>query len=1132
MTQTADVTSAESSLSSAGVSAGADLVAFADLARREQKTPLPTPIKNEPGLPLSRLEPEVLERLVAEVVYRHDHRGVYLYGRRGQKQHGLDVVEARPDGGRTLYQVKRYQALSPKKMRDAVEEYAGAPRETGHGLPPRAFAADRFVVATSAALDADTANVDAVDALRREYAGDLDIDVWGAEALSRRLRDAPRLVHAVFGPDWAKEFCAFDPSPDGDNAPRPLGFVEDPVVVLGLAGLLADADEAAAPQAANLYRTVARALDSGGFPGHASVVRRQEAEAALKAGERPRAFAAAWPAAVRKVESGEHLLGRLDDLRAAAGDDNVAMARVGLLEHASDWREQGSRPAAADVLLARLVDARDPSLPLLAALTLEQALVDGLFDFDPPRSSFVDPDGTAPQALAGIVASARSASEHTPDPTLRARIDCAVADAGLRASSAAAAVEAAYGPLVGRASAGRYGDAHGLVASRAARAFAQHADPGRAEDLGRQAIMASSEAGLYGDARGALRAMTLLDGETGTFQWRSLAEAVQAMPNRRQLLVGAQDQMQYALAQAHAQKLPDALGHVRHALLSAFVSGHLLEEVVALDLLGDVVDAGGHGPEAVEFWVAAGKGKKAAARACGLGGPAHVEQWLRLPWRRRADAAAQAVGAQADVVPDGDVAGAAAALLDVCESLWTSPLTSPHPELSALKAVGAFEGRLSDDLVARLLTVCEPALTGPTRVGDDITTVLARIHAHQPDQRRRTGPALCRMLSLAPPPHNAWEAARDLEGAHELLLPTVVGLAENGSAQAVLTLAAWRHDTPYVQECARRACSALLRRPYGDKPDHGAVTTQDHNTVLLLRALLDAEAPRPFPPESFSAARAWDPGGVLMSVGIVVDDSDGPPEDVPAGPRPEPVQDTAADAIAEIAAGPPLDLALAVARHLLATAEARTDLALIRVSPVQALSNLLGELDPVDAAGMAPRLLALHRDPGLTETDLFEMRSDTPLSRYRFSGGAVDLAPAALLAAAYAVRRAIADGQPDGALRNLARGIVAAAVPLLASQRHATWAAGAVHTVAAADPGLSHATLLMAAHADERVRAIGAHVVPADTGLLDVLSADGSARVRRAVASRAGDASGGVVDRLLVDTAASVRRAAAPMSDG
>lgn len=77
-----------------------------ELAGRTQQSPLPIPLQNPIQLPLAALESEVFERLVAEMVSRQYNLGVQFYGRRGQAQYGLDIVEREPDSRRSLYQVE------------------------------------------------------------------------------------------------------------------------------------------------------------------------------------------------------------------------------------------------------------------------------------------------------------------------------------------------------------------------------------------------------------------------------------------------------------------------------------------------------------------------------------------------------------------------------------------------------------------------------------------------------------------------------------------------------------------------------------------------------------------------------------------------------------------------------------------------------------------------------------------------------------------------------------------------------------------------------------------------------------------------------------------------------------------
>lgn len=1069
-------------------------LSFVELGQRMPSQTFALPIRGAAELPLSSLEPSVLERLVAEIVYRHDHRGVQFYGRSGQAQYGLDIVEARPDGGYTLYQVKRYQELTEGKLRRAVTDYAGEPRSLGHGLPPRRFGADRFIVVTSAALDADTANVDALAALRAEYKDDLDIDAWGSEALSRELRELGRVVHTVFGEAWAKEFCAFEMSAAEAAHPKALGLVEHPASVLGLDTMLAEAEAAEPEQAAVLYRAIAQDLDLNRFPGHAAVMRRREANAALLAGQSHAALEALWPAAVQSVERGERLSG-VEALKKAAEAGGVLATRVGLLMHADQWRDGGIDLGEVVPPLEELAEVQDPELPLLACLTLERALVDGLSEFDPPLSVVVETDSSTPSLLSRLVSVARDGVGAAAHPTLKARLACAIADAALLASSSAAEVDAQYTPLLTAAAAGRYRDASGLVAARAARASALHGDPSTAGELWRRAVLNSSEAGLYGDARAALRSMTLLDAENGTLTWRDLSQVVEAMPNRRRLIGGGRDPMLYALTEAHADRLPDAFGHARQALLVARTSGDLSGELSAVDLFGDVLAAAKHPADAVECWVVAGQSKKASETAADMAERADVSRWLNLPWRRRSDAAAQVVGQQADLVPDADAPALIEELLKASHGLWDASTTSPQPELSAFNALGRFASRLSSGAVERLLALSGPAVAAPKGIGADVARLLFRIYWAQPEHRDLLAPEMIQMMGQARPPHNIWDLARQMAGAHEPLLHGVRTLSEAGRAQALLTLADWREADAYVQQAARRACSALLRRPIVGAPNQGSITTQDWATIRLLLALLEVSGPVDFPAETFSEARAWNPGGVIMSVAMVADEA------APEAPEP----DASVDSIAELCAGPPAALADAVSRHLLDTAEDRTGLALVRVQPMQALAVLIDRLKPTTAAEMVPRLLAIHRDPGLTDHDQSQIESDVPLSRFRFGGGPVDLAPAALLAAARALHRAVSDGAKDDSIRAGAAAAVAAALPLMQSVRHASWAAEVVHVIASADLGQENAALLLATHDKPAVRQYGALSLPGASGLLSALATDESAAVRTVVAGRSSE---------------------------
>jgi hypothetical protein len=469
-------------------------VSLAVLAGRSQVEPLRVPLQNPPLLPLEHLEPEVFERLVAEMAARQDNLGVQFYGRRGQKQYGLDIVERRPDRQRWLYQVKRHQELTPSLIRQAVRAYAGPPRRGNSRLAPRLFAPSRFVVVTSAQLERDTANVDTVDALQDEYADDLEIEVWGAEAVGRKLRDAQNLVFAVFGEAWAKAWCGFAPPSVSQAAPLSLGLVDTPIAVVGhsalgvsLQALHDDAEQALSTgdpaQAARLYGVLAQALDDAHFPGHAARMRAQQAAAATAAGDAAGSFTLRFQLVLDEVLRGDTtergLSRQMTDAAAAAGA--VPQAKCTVLRHLLGWYEQGSELAETVPALQEICAAGDEDAALLCCLVLEQAVVDGLFDFDPPHSVVVEGDDDLPRLLGELRQVAGDVS--SADVIVRARLACALADASLTAACSPQQVQKTYGGLLQDAGAGRYRHARGLVAARGAHAFAVRGDLDRAEAL-------------------------------------------------------------------------------------------------------------------------------------------------------------------------------------------------------------------------------------------------------------------------------------------------------------------------------------------------------------------------------------------------------------------------------------------------------------------------------------------------------------------------------------------------------------------------------------------------------------------------------------------------------------------------
>jgi hypothetical protein len=1108
-----------------------------------QAAPLPVPLQNPAALPLNQLDPEVLERLAAEVVSHRNNRGAHFYGRRGQKQHGLDIVEFEWAETTSLYQVKRYETLSPAQMKSIVEEYAGPPRQAAYTGPKRRFDPHRFVIVTSALVESDTGNIDGLKDLQDLYKGDLIIEVWGAEVLGRKLRGAPHAVLAIFGQAWAKAWCGFEPAPVPPGAPKALGLVEDPVSVLNLESLRADAAarEVSDPLgAAAVYGAIARSLKEASFPGHAAVMCQRQAEAAEAGGDQSWAFAILFQLGLDTVLIGERfgaLRHKLDETSALLG--GLQADKSAVLGALADWYEQGSHLAVTVPALKRLADAGDPYHSLLACLVIEQAVVDGLYDYSPPFS-VVTPADPATEGLLRDLAELAAVADAS-DPVIRARLHCAVADALLRSADDAAAVSERYGTIVDDALAGRYLHARGLVTSRAAYAYAARGSVDRATTLWRQSILASSEEGFFGDVRNAMRASDMLSSDRDIWTFPGISIVASALPDNRRILSGSGDPALAALDAAHEGKLPDAFGDARRYIWESRISGHLLEEMLAMSLFGDVVAEGGSQAAAVICYVLAGEADKAAKLAATVPDLIGVSLWISSGVRRRRAAAIRVAGAQALLVNDEDVLAVVETLLRAAKDLWIPRSIGPQPELDAVKAVASFGVRIPGGAVDAILEVAAPALSKSTVVSSAIANLLIQAYWAVESRRADLANALMAMLRLPGPPQDLWQLLSTMPAiARPALLPTITSLAEDGDPEAISVLASWRQPSEKVQLAARRACAAFFRRPIGIPQGAFHVGTQELATVNLLLALLDARQLAEVPVAELTPERARPAGGILFT--HITGAAPSPPaapvinpaeaaaravESTPDTPD-QPPAVSPPDEAAIKAAGRPADLAAAVATHLVGIAGDTYAGAANRANALSALRYLLPSLQPASLAELVPPLLKISRDPALSDADQFEIDTDTELSRNRMRTGARELPAFALVAAAEAFAEGRDKTIPLGdAEHPLVDEIIALASGILrdASEKSQNPFLGALSIAALARsaPDLAVYATGLVFHGRDNVRALGARYAPGTPDLFRVMSTDPSPQVRIAIAGRAPELPEDVQDGLSSDTHLGVR---------
>ncbi|TQC46534.1 hypothetical protein EEB14_25685 [Rhodococcus sp. WS4] len=1093
--------------------------------RPQQRAPLPIPLQNPETLPLTELEPEVFERLVTEFV-AHRSRSVHFYGRRGQAQYGLDIVEWDGQERPILHQVKRYQTLSPAEIRDAVVTYAGAPNPTTQ----RKFNPREFILVTSAEFDSDTKNVDELKKLRAEYAGDLALDVWGTETVSRMLQSHPRTVHRIIGPEWAKAWCGFQAQPELQTTPQALAFVHHPARVLNVESMLEtanDVEETDPGSSANLYSNAADVLEGAGFAAHAYEVRQRAAKALAAAGDNSAAFSILFEICLTKVRSGAST-NPLSQLKNVA-DSITEKAKYTLLSELAEWNEQASHLSTSVPALRELETNRDPAHPELCCMILENALVDGLYDFTPPHSSFVDTSDGDPTPL--LIELSDMAGRLTPsDPILRARIACGVADSSLRLNADPSEVDAAYRDIVLAATAGGFLEANGLTAARHAYALAVRGERTTAQMWWQRSILDSCEAGYYGDALSAFRSISDIVFDHGNFP-NSIQNVVAAFPNRRKLLANSSyDPHLSALDLAHQQKLPDAFGDTRRYLREVRLSGSLSHERQAMSLLADVLVAAEQPGPALFAYVAAGEGKKAEELAHRLA-PVDISKWIASTEPRRRAGVMRVIKAQADRYPDELIPLVTVLLLTDATQVWNRyKRFGAYPEREAVKALAQLGRRIPETAINDILQIAEPALDAELDGSDTIVELLIQSYFAVPVRRTEIAAAIARMMRPESTPPVLWGWIQGLpEGVRGELIPAVEIAAAAGDADAVATAAAWGLPTPNLQRAARQACAALLRRPVGIDRAFYDVGTEEGATVDLLLALLSLDESElvDIDPALLTAAEARPAGGMIFRASFERSEVSEIPVAAEEGDAAVPDRP---DVSATLAGGPTADLVKVVAEKLLAIGEDSKDSGTTRRNAIAALGRLLPYVEPDIAELFAHRLEAVHHNPVHSVADQVVMGMNHGLSRMRMGTGEGHLASTALKIAAQAHQ--VARGAESSAVpadRSFGERLTAAALRLLATddrvERRA--AANTLISVARAGELTLDAVAGLLGDRDPSIRANAIHACRVSPEMSKILATDPSPIVRAALPALGDALPDEVRELLLQDDDPRVRHAAA-----
>lgn len=867
-------------------------------------------------LPFPDLPPNRFEDLTRELMRAVDGVDrIRSYGRSGQDQGGLDLFGWKGDQFH-VYQVRRIDKLSPKALEKAVTDFTifpGARTQDGRRLE-----ASRFIVVV-ACLASDTSVEDQLLALKAEYINDLDIDLYDGESLSDKLRHHPRIVEAYFGTEWAKAFCADSVHSEAGSAPSWKGLLDGPVSDLGLEGLLKTANEQLESDpagAAAVFAELATRM-AGVYPAHASTLRRKQYQALIAAQDHRSAFRVGCEIVIEQYETGTQL-NHLQELGKIAPElDSDAVSCFTVLNSLKSWLQGGGFDLPEVARQLETVCGKPNSLSRFMLLAIaEQVLTDE------------DPDDDV-QLLIPLLEGATVESGFDKTST---RLRCVLADFLIQTRRAD--TKQAYASLERDAHSGYLIDSlAGLVFMRMGRSHAFEGETVEAITAYRVAVIRTSHAKLHGDTRGALKATLYLETLQGNVD-DQLQAAVACLAGRQTLIDDGSVAGAFATELLLKTDFPQALTFAKRATWKARVSGALLDEQKDRSQLGQAWNQPGLEITALRHMIISGDSKAAKS----LAGKAEVFLDIATSLSAKAAwvqaAAAQAIEAQANLVPDDRVESVAQALLMLAMSHHPS-MFQPSPDLDAHKALAAMCERLpnfvSEILVHRFESLI-PRAKNEYRFTDDamlkILSGVARSH------KGLTEKAL--HLLLACLDYDVNHAAQALttveESSRALLTDALKERASKGSVWAERVLSSWDISTASSWEHCERLASIVLNEPVGQpRVVYGIGSPIPELCTMLL------------------------------------------------GPLPR-LRSTSTQM-------PPVKLRQAVAEHLLRWIEDRFDTASRRRDAAVGFRILTTVLSKATRKGALGRLLSVFDGPGEHQFDLFERGSSHPLSRVRFDLG-------------------------------------------------------------------------------------------------------------------------------------------------
>lgn len=762
---------------------------------------VPAPVIGAAHLPFELLPWEDFERLLWRVLRDVEGlRHARIYGKRGQAQHGLDIVALAPDEAGVALQSKRYEEFKAADLDAAVKKL----RET-----KRPFDVDRFIIGVAC-----EANLTAVVEALATYQSDLHpmkLELWDKELLSAMLRTQPELVIQFFGVPTAQAFCppftfhAVEvPSADAVAVREALARTPEESTGAAESFRAAEAETANPARALELIEEGQSHLRQAGFRAHAARREEQRSRVLAQLGRADEAARGALDEVWAALDQGRTINAelsarRLQQIAADVPDD----ARVRDLAAAAE--------AAIDLYLNPLGHTPAPDAlshgdpgdhARLALLAGEIALANDRLDWLIQASNL----------LADLAAWAGT------DRVLRTRIRLLIAEAS-----------GDWTDVLGDARKLRLGhDLGSLVTARYARYQALRQRFDEADALWEEAAGDASLAQRWTDA-----STWVLSRRASRTRWRLIARdellaleiALGEMGPSEPVLPTDDRAYTAALENLRTQRLRPAAISAQRALRQAVASSDWIGEERSRRVLGAILAASDE-PELAARHFAHGADTAAMKELAAQFAQTYIGviESLDAPNYWTVGTAYRLIAAQADLIPDRELSQIANRILNELEGAESGTLPDARSFATsryngAVKALAGLADRLTEGQAEAVLAHFErQPFVEPNQYrfhDEDEATAVARIALSHPSQRPR---AIAHLVPLLARSQGARSeiTMRGIDTAPEIARTHLQQEAETGNtwAQEMLAQQDEAESPPEVSAAAlARLTTSLTHHP-------------------------------------------------------------------------------------------------------------------------------------------------------------------------------------------------------------------------------------------------------------------------------------------------------------------------------